>query len=1646
MPACDYRLQGRAAAEGEDEALIAEAPLLMLSNEEQLQLELREAFVTRARELGISEAAMEDALSHDPGIASRSGAAGEIRVLQWNILADGLARDGFIVRDVLSGAADGEFEYEKVVLEMAMVHASGALDKSAAKAEFFSERSKRNLEAVVDWSLRFSMIMMYTLKAKADIIVMQEVDHMLEMQQTLGRMGYACGEEGKVYVPAHAAMEGHGAQRDASAFFRHLKSTGVAFVPKTNSNCRKFGLKDRQDADDDGVAVFWRRDALELVSLDFLVFDDPKRNQGAVRVTLKRKKDGTDFAVIGAHLSSGSGNEDEKARLKECIAPSLDAKGERRGPSLGEWIDASAKMAPTIVCADTNSSPDTGLVEHQGQTLNTLQALLSCRAGVRSVWPSSLARDGAPKQCPAPVTENKMRGPHSGQPKKIGEHACALVDQMLYTTETTFVRHANRVLQYRSEGDARRDLLPTLRHPSDHCPVLCDFVLPIEVNNVWAQNTHTPKHTPLEESLLLARQQLADENRLITLRYVDWSMCMSMSEFHDGMMACAHGALTTVEGESVGALLPAQPATTTTVSKESASRGEDETFTVGDKVRVKASVGNPRTGWASVKPGEVGTITAVDGTNLRIDFPHQSGWNSHADDMENVSLLEQQLKARLQFDDAGAWLSAEHVVRVPGSEDTVDVELRLRSSPDRISNSSSAGKPVVVTVFIRCKAPKAESSEAPQRLGAYAGCAPGLRLVVPCPGDNAAKSRMGTVVELSGTAGYTFQVDNAETVEVLSLWVADGITVAPPQQQYRPNQHLLVEYDGALMEAKVEACAMDPLKPSRHALRLESDEAAKPVLMDLNPYNHCVRRLDSAATTMVAYLSFVQGLLHDGQRVEDAITGKQLLIDEQLVFIETQTGETATDTGISGVQQPEWMNASDMASVSRILLKPSPKRAHGTHEAHSILIRAKPGTGKSWSMLQLQYMLAKELVSQADAGADAGANTDGVRLVPLLVVVQQLVVFLVEQAQAGSRDSSVVTSGDSGGNLLVDYIRWKFDERPGERDMLLQAYDMRALIVLLDGIDEAAGFKHHIEDFLVNELVPMGMRTVATSRPEGVRLQLYQKRFVIMNLKELSDEQQRTMISAQLGDDEQFRKLSGFSKLRKDHDHIYQEAFPEQRSRDEIEHFTVPDRFKTDAGSFDPAMRQHIQGGARVVAAIREDAPLNSASHLKLDKLMRRDGFLLQLNEDSSAVPAVKEIRSVASRLANLVEKRKDKGIRITPEALWRQILARTDEIYVVADVMSEVFPAVAKQLVRDSNMKETALHIGPLKDPVRVHEKAVDDYADRFPEEHPEACVADIVRSKVVCETSSQMLEFVTRLREGFAAEHNGKEARLELIRCKNKFQPLAPTHFRNLLCNVRLSYDGSSFFAEIQVHLEAIYAHQESCPNAHPDYEYFRSKMGEKEQDAMLERTMLFFEEASGIPVLLSMLVLVFGDAACHDGRMQLPSSLQELYTMAMDAALRARFSVAYNDDLEKARHALRRIAVYNQLRTQRVFRASDVASCLGPNSLELAIWRRLEADIVGIPLVKTLQVGGGYGAEYQFKHLSFQEALFAGELLAGNAREFWSAGLLKCVKDAFNANAFRIMGAEAVDSVVAQLSDLRSDENTADVEGESPCCCGR
>lgn len=45
----------------------------------------------------------------------------------------------------------------------------------------------------------------------------------------------------------------------------------------------------------------------------------------------------------------------------------------------------------------------------------------------------------------------------------------------------------------------------------------------------------------------------------------------------------------------------------------------------------------------------------------------------------------------------------------------------------------------------------------------------------------------------------------------------------------------------------------------------------------------------------------------------------------------------------------------------------------------------------------------------------------------------------------------------------------------------------RRRAAVLDGIDEAAGRREEIGSLVREELVPLGFRVVATSRPEGVR-------------------------------------------------------------------------------------------------------------------------------------------------------------------------------------------------------------------------------------------------------------------------------------------------------------------------------------------------------------------------------------------------------------------------------------------------------------------------------------------------------------------------------------------------------------------------------
>ena len=131
--------------------------------------------------------------------------------------------------------------------------------------------------------------------------------------------------------------------------------------------------------------------------------------------------------------------------------------------------------------------------------------------------------------------------------------------------------------------------------------------------------------------------------------------------------------------------------------------------------------------------------------------------------------------------------------------------------------------------------------------------------------------------------------------------------------------------------------------------------------------------------------------------------------------------------------------------LTAILMMPSPKRATGEHPAQACLVRAGPGTGKTWMCKQAVYMLGDRLRE--------GGKFKGVKLVPVVMYVQQIV-YLLRDASGAKHEV---------GTLMDKYVDGV--HKP-VASMLKQAFKLRALIVILDGVDEAAGLRQLVETFV----------------------------------------------------------------------------------------------------------------------------------------------------------------------------------------------------------------------------------------------------------------------------------------------------------------------------------------------------------------------------------------------------------------------------------------------------------------------------------------------------------------------------------------------------------------------------------------------------
>ena len=167
---------------------------------------------------------------------------------------------------------------------------------------------------------------------------------------------------------------------------------------------------------------------------------------------------------------------------------------------------------------------------------------------------------------------------------------------------------------------------------------------------------------------------------------------------------------------------------------------------------------------------------------------------------------------------------------------------------------------------------------------------------------------------------------------------------------------------------------------------------------------------------------------------------------------------------------------------------------------------------------------------------------------------------------------------------------------------------------------------------MLNELLPMGFRVLATSRPEGVRVPLWARHgAVVLDLLPLSDAQQKEAASKQLEGSPLFKNLMDASTTRKIHDLIFANSvFGSDEERYRLLQLKPLDKFlkakpwaptdfvdKTDNKCYDPEMRQRADGDGRFVESLKDVRDLKSQLLTETDKAMQdgKKNLLDQIDE-----------------------------------------------------------------------------------------------------------------------------------------------------------------------------------------------------------------------------------------------------------------------------------------------------------------------------------------------------------------------------------------------------------------------------------------------
>ena len=366
---------------------------------------------------------------------------------------------------------------------------------------------------------------------------------------------------------------------------------------------------------------------------------------------------------------------------------------------------------------------------------------------------------------------------------------------------------------------------------------------------------------------------------------------------------------------------------------------------------------------------------------------------------------------------------------------------------------------------------------------------------------------VGTLVRWHEDGTASIRVDNSGGEEKRLEMTPEAVVPAPPCPLYVQGDKVLLLHDGELVDAEVLGGSG---AAGSHAVRLKGgdcdgsmDDAVEPIDLELNPFSCCKRlpHFASAVEYVTAVDEYCALAETEAEIVDDAVTGRKLQASEQLLLF-----DAAQTSGAWPGSSHQHNRVSDVSALAKLMVRSATaatkqQRPRGSCGGYPVLIRGGPGAGKTFAIQQLAAAIAA-------AGRDEAPELERtpLRLLPLVISAQKLARHL--QSASGS-----VAPTD----LLSFYIDAEFAERPRFRQVLQQARAITALVVLLDGLDEAVGREAELERFVLTDLVPAGGFLVASARPEGVAVSRFCDRFLVLTLQPLSDAQRGRAVSSQLG-------------------------------------------------------------------------------------------------------------------------------------------------------------------------------------------------------------------------------------------------------------------------------------------------------------------------------------------------------------------------------------------------------------------------------------------------------------------------------------------------------------------------------------------------